>query len=425
MRPSVAKCFTPCHFEPVPTRALLASLAFLIPVAAAKGQPLAFRGCYGVTVGDWTPRMAGDSIYHRIPRSIVLDTTRKGPGFAMNPDIAYPRSNRFPMTPRWEASGDTLILTWSNGFSPTVVRLTRGGQELVGEAIALSDYHPIPEPPRPRAPVRLTRTSCYQDRRDEYRRTLTARDKGGETVRAAHDSALRDLESLLRPLVGDFTAPWIAGRGRINVQTLLPGDQVSGLPDGMLYQSRDSTIQVLVTTHDLMASWIEWLFSRDTIIPRDPRLALGNEDVLTQVFDVNAHVFTYTDIPVDSAPPGIIAAMLVARSQDYSPQPANELLISVERGTRIFIIDAPAAVTIPIPPRCAAAADSGRARSGTLVDSAYRTRPPDGTLLERSFRNSDVTNAAFRRCYGELVAREPQFRELVAQVRRLVETLPW
>jgi hypothetical protein len=349
----------------------------------------------------------------------------------MNPDIAYPRNNRFPDTPRWEASGDTLILTWSNGFSPTVARLTSRGRELVGEAVALSDYRPIPEPPRPRAPVRLTRTSCdsgptsaYQLRRDEYRRTLTAREKGGETVRVADDSALRELESLLRPLVGDFNAPWIAGRGRINLQTLLPGDQVSGLPDGMLYQSRDSTIQVLVTTHDLMTSWIAWLFDRDTIIPRDPRLALGNEDVLTQVFDVNAHVYTYTDIPVDSALPGIIAARLVARSQDYSPRPANEIMISVERGTRIFIIDAPAAVTIPVPPRCIAAATSGMARSRALVDSAYRTRPPDRALLELSFRNTDVTNAAFRRCYGEGVAREPRFGELVAQVRRLVETLP-
>jgi hypothetical protein len=199
---------------------------------------------------------------------------------------------------------------------------------------------------------------------------------------------------------------------------------VSGLPDGILYESQDGSIRVLVTTHDLMRSWIAWLFDRDTVVSRDPRVALGNEDVLTQLFDVDAHVYSYTDIPVDSAPLGILSAKLVARSQDYSPGPANEIIVGVARGTRIFIIDSPSRDTLPIPPRCRASADSGTARSKSLVDSAFRVTPPDTALLTTVFHNDDRTNSLFRRCYGEAVGGEPRFQDLVAQVRRLVESLP-
>ena len=111
-------------------------------------------------------------------------------------------------------------------------------------------------------PVTLTAASAgdliiYEARRDAYRRTLTAREKRGENIEAAERSALRELESLLRPIVGDFSAPWVKRRGRMNQTTLTPGSEDSGLPDGILYESRDSTIQVLVTTRDLMLSWVD------------------------------------------------------------------------------------------------------------------------------------------------------------------------
>ena len=139
-------------------RTLLVSAALLAHIAGAQAHAVA--GCYALTVGDWVPRIGGDSIYHRMPFSIVLDTTPKGPGFTMSPDIAYPRSNRFPTAPRWQVQGDTLMLIWSNGFAPTIVRLTSQGTEWVGDATAENDHHPIPEPPRPRAPVRVKRHPC-------------------------------------------------------------------------------------------------------------------------------------------------------------------------------------------------------------------------------------------------------------------------
>jgi hypothetical protein len=76
--------------------------------------------------------------------------------------MTYPSgaSFGFPKTPRWEASGDTVRLIWSNGFTPTIVTLVRTGAILVGEAVAESDARPIPARPLPRATVTAEPLSC-------------------------------------------------------------------------------------------------------------------------------------------------------------------------------------------------------------------------------------------------------------------------
>jgi hypothetical protein len=66
----------------------------------------------------------------------------------------------FPGTPRWDVHGDTVVLAWSNGFTPTIITLRPQGTLLVGEAVALTDAYYIGEPPRPRASVILRRQQC-------------------------------------------------------------------------------------------------------------------------------------------------------------------------------------------------------------------------------------------------------------------------
>jgi hypothetical protein len=140
----------------------------------AEGQstraPVDIAGCYALSVGAWSPALGGDEGYHDIPGRVRLDTVRvETPrgittprGWKLSPNIEYPTPGRatFPGTPRWEASADTIRLIWSNGFSPTIITLQRTDSALVGEAVAETDAHPIPEPPRPRASVVARRQPC-------------------------------------------------------------------------------------------------------------------------------------------------------------------------------------------------------------------------------------------------------------------------
>lgn len=145
----------------------LAAVCAMLPIALAAQAGPAAPACYGLDVGPWRPPFGRDSIFHRIPRIIRLDTTTIRAGARrLEPNMDYPGGGRFPGTPRWGASGDTIRLMWSNGFTPTPVVLVRRSASFVGEAIAESDAHSLPESPRPRASVTARPIGCPDSLRE-------------------------------------------------------------------------------------------------------------------------------------------------------------------------------------------------------------------------------------------------------------------
>ena len=118
-------------------------------------------GCYELTVSEWSRPLGGDEGFHTIPTSIRLDTVPalRG-GRVVTPDISYPMGRSMRGLPRWEILGDTVRIVWSNGFSPTIVRLTKKGHELSGWAEASSDAIPPGKPNWPRAKVVARRIEC-------------------------------------------------------------------------------------------------------------------------------------------------------------------------------------------------------------------------------------------------------------------------
>src|SRR6266404_154008 len=130
-------------------------VAFALVNHSALAQSLKYThlsGCYELTVSEWNRPLGGDEGFHAIPTSIRLDTVPalRG-GRVVTPDISYPMGRSMRGLPRWEILGDTVRIVWSNGFSPTIVRLTEKGQELSGWAEATSDAIPAGNPNWPRA----------------------------------------------------------------------------------------------------------------------------------------------------------------------------------------------------------------------------------------------------------------------------------
>jgi hypothetical protein len=228
----------------------------------------------------------------------------------------------------------------------------------------------------------------YRTARDNYRRALIAREARHEDVQAADRSAIADLERRLRPIIGEFRAPYVSGNGRINLETLLPGDLASGVADGMLYTSRDSTTRVLVSADSLLDYWATPPGSSPT--DSSVRAALSNPGVLNQVFPIDAAVNKYRDIPVPTSHKGFATALLVKRAQDDCNCEPDEVFVSAIRGHRVFIVDAPARDTLERPAVCVAA----------------------------------VSDVAFRRCYGEHLTENPRFHRIVEQVAEILAALP-
>ena len=145
-------------------RVLVLALAFgaaRVGAQVASTTVLDLAGCYTVHREPWS-RPFEDSILHKLPTTISLDTATTDRGNRqLRPNIAYPPGIRFPGLPSWFVKGDDIRLTWSNGFTPTVVTLARFADgTLRGRAIASNDVSYPGEPPDPQSVVTLRRTSC-------------------------------------------------------------------------------------------------------------------------------------------------------------------------------------------------------------------------------------------------------------------------
>jgi hypothetical protein len=150
----------------LPDRLIIASfpIAYALVNHSVLAQAVRYKqlsGCYELTVSEWNRPLGGDKGFHTIPTSIRLDTVPalRG-GRVVAPDISYPMGRSMRGLPRWEILGDTVRIVWSNGFSPTIVRLTKKGQELNGWAEATSDAIPAGKPDWPRAKVVARRIEC-------------------------------------------------------------------------------------------------------------------------------------------------------------------------------------------------------------------------------------------------------------------------
>ena len=116
------------------------SSASVTAQTAIPRAPAAFVGCYKITLGAWS-RTVNAPEFHAIPARVRLDTALASQGgWKVSPDIAYPFPSRYPGTPRWIVTQDTVEIMWSNGFQPTTLRLGRHGDwELRGQAVVRSD----------------------------------------------------------------------------------------------------------------------------------------------------------------------------------------------------------------------------------------------------------------------------------------------
>jgi hypothetical protein len=141
-----------------------AGLGLAVAVVGAQSlsvQPIALAGCYTLDLGAWS-RPFSDSVFHKIPRTVSLDTSSADRGaWRIRPNIPSPRGRRMPGTPKWSVNGDTVKLLWSDGFTPTIVTLARRADgTLHGHVVALSDEHYEGEPPPPEAEITARRTGC-------------------------------------------------------------------------------------------------------------------------------------------------------------------------------------------------------------------------------------------------------------------------
>lgn len=236
---------------------------------------------------------------------------------------------------------------------------------------------------------------------------------GDEAARVAHERALGDLETRLRGIVGPTRIAEFPD-SKINLDSLAQGFEGYGLLDGLVYSAPDQKPQVVVATDELLGKWLaahrRWWDGKDDISP-GPEAALKSESFYSQALNTDAHFYKFGDIPLAMpASATFVYATLVGRAQDVGLQTPNEIVVTLRRGGRLFVVTAPSAATVTAAPTCA----QGWNRTEKQTASA-------GADKEEALRESGYD--AYRRCFAAQVPRQSYFAAVVKQAQGLIDVV--
>ncbi len=249
-----------------------------------------------------------------------------------------------------------------------------------------------------------------------------------DRVRKAEERALGDLEKQLRRIIGSLSIEGFSPQGKINLDTLTPGEIDFGRLDGLVYSSADDKTRVLVTTDALLDRWLRahrnW-WPGLANVPQAVGDALKSEAFYTQALATDAAIGRYAELPVAKpAKAGFAFAMLAARSQDIGPRTPEEVIVSVVQAGRVFVVSAPANAKVDPIPACEEVWREYQGKADSIFSAYTASDPKDDKLLAEHTQLQEEGDAAFRRCFAERARNEGFFAKLVEQAQALVDRLP-
>ncbi|KER73964.1 hypothetical protein HR51_02465 [Burkholderia cepacia] len=175
---------------------------------------------------------------------------------------------------------------------------------------------------------------------------LAYRKKAVDTVTAARMEDQADLDkkytaevnARLVKLVGTVRAKGFSGKAGSTVDTLYIDNGMTPGPDGLLLQSNDGKVSLVVTTVPLLKAWVA---TADAGIKSadDVAAIFDNETFYTDVLGGDAAEYRFAELPVKRKPAdAVVKALLLGDSQDGMPDGPNTLMVSVRQEERVYLL---------------------------------------------------------------------------------------
>jgi hypothetical protein len=224
-----------------------------------------------------------------------------------------------------------------------------------------------------------------------------------------HKSALADLETQLRRIIGPTTLKGFPAEGKIHLDTLSPEDEGFGLLDGLVYaipldeKGIDERASVVVTTKGLFEAWLrahktKW-WNQDPL-PQDLQAALRSDELYRQALSTDAAVVTFARLPVAKPSWARTAfGILATRTQDDIGSAPTEMDIVVIGNERVYV--ATAKIDVAVGPIAAC----------ETIRRQFKARAEDADRI-------------YLRCFATHAHDENSFAAAVKQAQALVDALP-
>lgn len=269
----------------------------------------------------------------------------------------------------------------------------------------------------------------YFAARDGYIEKFKADDPSDRRVRKEEEAARGALEDQLRRVVGASEIKGFSAATKSNLDTLFKDDMGFGLLDGLVYSSADGKTRIVVTTDALLAHWLrehkDWWGPTVANVPQDVDAALKSEAFYTQALQSDAAISKYVELPIARPAQAKLAfAMLAARSQDVGPRTPDELVVSVVKDGRVFVMTARANAKVDPMPACQRIWRDASRNAAKAHEAYVASGLKDNKLLEKSTRMEEEGFTAFRRCFAQQAKGRSFVAALTRQAQELIDRLP-
>ncbi|WP_245482451.1 MULTISPECIES: hypothetical protein [unclassified Mesorhizobium] len=246
-----------------------------------------------------------------------------------------------------------------------------------------------------------------------------------ESLDAQNVKAMADLEKRLSALLGPLAVEGFPATGTINLQSLSDSDIGFGMLDGLRCTTSDDGPSLVATTRGLAERWLK---SRADETDENLKLPAGIDAALkldafyTQAIGADAAFVKTLDFALNK-PEG--ADMAIARlggwTQDVGPIYDQQVIVTLVKGDRVMIAEAPAAPAVPKIAACDALWTAAAAAAQKFQEAYQASELKDEKSYDAANAAWEKGDADYRACMGERLPGDAAFPALLAQAQALAD----
>ena len=236
----------------------------------------------------------------------------------------------------------------------------------------------------------------------------------------SREALLKQLSELVGP-----QKPQGYDKGEFSLESLQPESVGADQLDAIVYVKGEKDPSISVTTEGVAGHWLAAVAAdperANLKLPATLPEALANPTFYTLALGGEAAFSLYAPVHTTADPTAV--ALLGAFQQDVGPGAPNALVMSVRRGGRLYVVQAPPAKELKPSPVCEAVWNSFEQKADKAQKAYQASHEKDQAQLDASQQAEAEGDEAYRRCFAQNLKPE-DVAAFAKQADQLVKLLP-
>jgi hypothetical protein len=256
----------------------------------------------------------------------------------------------------------------------------------------------------------------------------------------AEATVVADLQSQMTAILGERSYKGF-GPAKLNLDTLSKGDEGFGMLDGLRFEAevgrsgekagtKDAAGEyvqpkayIIVTTPPLFERWLhghkDWWDKGVKNLPQQIGATLKDGSFYTQAISTGAAVVNFGNLPIAKPQEAVLAnAMLAGRTQDATPEAADEVFVSAVTTDRVYIVYGSIEPPVKIEACLAILADYNKRAAQS--DDDFRFKKIDKKAYDKLGNLRQRGEDEYMRCFTQRAPQQPSFGEATKQAQGLL-----